>query len=195
MSRAEELHDDPALLERLSALVDGELGGSEARFMVRRLATDADLRRRWERYHLIGEALRRSLPRRLDPALAARIEARLPELPAPAPGLVGRLRGRWLQAAAGLALAASVAAMAVLALRARAPEPAVPVVAQAPSPTTAGRPVWEGTQWASVRPVIAQRLNGYLVTHNELAAAGRLQGIMPYARVVSYDADAADARR
>ena len=171
---------DEALLERLSALVDGELDVRETRVLVARLAADGALRARWERYHLIGEALRGRLPRgALDPGLSARVRARLPAQarpparPAPA---------AWRRLAAGLALAASVAAVAVIALRGGpAPErrpPEVAAVATAPAGTT---------RWERVRPTVERRLNGYLVSHNENAHAAVFQGVMPYARIVAYD--------
>jgi len=170
---------DERLLERLSALVDGELDAWETRVLVARLAADGALRARWERYHLIGEALRGRLPRgALDPALAARVRARLPQQ-APPGAAAGR---RWRWAAAGLALAASVAAVAVLALR-DMPQPgsAVPEMA-----ATGARPAGN-TRWEAVQPAVARRLNGYLVSHNENARAAVFQGVMPYARIVAYD--------
>ncbi|HOV58400.1 MAG TPA: sigma-E factor negative regulatory protein, partial [Rhodanobacteraceae bacterium] len=47
------------LREQLSALMDGELDPDGARFLLRRIAADADLKRRWERQHLARAALRR----------------------------------------------------------------------------------------------------------------------------------------
>ncbi len=180
MSVEEHHHGtDDALLERLSALVDGELDVRETRLLVARLAADGALRARWERYHLIGEALRGRLPRgALDPALAGRVCARLPAQAPPEPAGAGR----WRWAAAGLALAASLAAVAVIALRdGAAPQRRAPEVA-AVAPAPAG-----STRWEPVRPVAARRLNGYLVSHNENARAAVFQGVMPYARIVAHD--------
>ncbi len=173
---------DEALLERLSALVDGELDVRETRVLVARLAADGALRARWERYHLIGEALRGRLPRgALDPGLPARVRARLPARAPAAPAPAGPAAGRrWLTA--GLALAASVAAVAVIALRGGpAPERRAPEVASV-AVEAAGT-----TRWEHVRPAVERRLNGYLVSHNENARAAVFQGVMPYARIVAYD--------
>jgi len=45
-------------LEQLSALVDGALDDGRQRALLARLGEDGELRSRWSRYHLIGDALR-----------------------------------------------------------------------------------------------------------------------------------------
>ena len=46
-------------LEQLSSFVDGELSQDSALFLARRLASDSELGKTWERYHLIRECMRR----------------------------------------------------------------------------------------------------------------------------------------
>jgi hypothetical protein len=40
--------------------------------------------------------------------------------------------------------------------------------------------------WNDAAPGVANRLNGYLVTHNEYLVNG-MRGMLPYARIVAYD--------
>jgi len=40
--------------------------------------------------------------------------------------------------------------------------------------------------WNDAAPAVANRLNGYLVTHNEYLVNG-MHGMLPYARIVAYD--------
>ena len=46
------------LRESLSALVDGELSTTEAAFLIKRMAHDAELNAQWQRFQGIGEVLR-----------------------------------------------------------------------------------------------------------------------------------------
>ncbi len=46
------------LIESLSALVDGELSTTEAAFLIKRMAHDAELNAQWQRFQGIGEVLR-----------------------------------------------------------------------------------------------------------------------------------------
>jgi hypothetical protein len=41
--------------------------------------------------------------------------------------------------------------------------------------------------WNDARPAVEARLNAYLLNHNEYLAGG-VRGMLPYARVVGYDA-------
>ena len=45
-------------MDRISALMDGELDDQEARNLVGRLKTDPALRIRWDEFHLVRDALR-----------------------------------------------------------------------------------------------------------------------------------------
>ncbi|MET0217768.1 MAG: sigma-E factor negative regulatory protein, partial [Burkholderiales bacterium] len=44
-------------MERISALMDGELEGQEAQSAMLRLLSEADVRSGWAQYHLISDAL------------------------------------------------------------------------------------------------------------------------------------------
>lgn len=160
----------------ISALIDDELATDAAGRTIDALRQNIDLRREWEAYHLIGDALRRSPP--LSAGFSEKVMARLAEEPvvlAPAamPGS-GRSALRF-----ALPLAASVMGVGVvgwLALSLNAPQP----VQMAATPPAAQ---------AAVRPASAQVSQGalkeYLVAHQAHSPSGRLQGVAPYVRTVS----------
>jgi negative regulator of sigma E activity len=103
--------------EHLSALIDGELERDAARFLMKRLDGDAELRGAWERWQLAGACLRRQSAFVLPADFAERISSRIEHEPAPR-----SLRAGLLHWAAGLAVAASVAVVALVAVQ----PPAVP---------------------------------------------------------------------
>jgi negative regulator of sigma E activity len=106
MSR--ERVNDEALREELSAFMDGELDADRARFLQQRLRHDADLRARWERWHLQSSALRRQaqpLPADFADRIASKLDAEAVNAAPP--------RGRALRWAGGVALAASLAVAGV----------------------------------------------------------------------------------
>ena len=195
--------------EEISAFVDGELRGPARTGIVGRLYGDSELRRAWERFHLIGDAMRKVGPVPGAGSIAGRVgEAVSGERIVP----IGR-RARRLGAGplSGLALAASVAAVAILGIRAldggaqrpaaeaSRPEgaagPAVsvpgPAVPDPVRPSIAAtevrhpRPESARLQWNDAAPDAEARLNTYLVNHNEYAGHG-VRGVLPYVRVVGY---------
>ncbi len=108
--------------ERLSAFVDGEIEGPERDGVIDALYQDPELRRAWERFHLIGDAMRGTGPVPGADAVARDVGAALSSEPAvrlkprPKPRLKPRVRRSGLHPLSGLALAAAVAGIAVLGL-------------------------------------------------------------------------------
>lgn len=183
------MNDDK--FEAYSALLDGE---ADAQQLLGELAEDHEGRARLARYGLIAEGLRGE-PVRVDAlSVADAVQARLQREPAIlAPqAVVKKRRPIWWQPAAGIAIAASVALVAVglmPQLLSDAPE-AVSTPVQVVGVPTAP-PVLvsssQGTHWTQSGPEQEDRLNRYLVEHNEFATQGGLPGIVPYATFVSYD--------
>jgi negative regulator of sigma E activity len=124
--------------QQLSALMDGELGADQGRFLLRRLQHDSELTSCWDRWQLYGDALRgqAEAPAPADFAEGiARAIAAEPAAPAAGASLLRTKIARW----GGGALAASVAAVALFMARQQVPQdaPAVPIdtiARQAPSP-------------------------------------------------------------
>lgn len=98
--------------EQLSALADGELERDQIRFLLRRIGVDRDLGRRWMRYHLVREVLRRQEVMALPPDFAEKVLATL-AMESP----VATRSSVWLRWGAGGAIAASVAVAALMVTR------------------------------------------------------------------------------
>ncbi len=167
--------------EQLSALIDGEGEAREWEWALRRLGNDAELKDRWERYHLIGETLKNNLPDTLDLGFAERIRQSIETEQQPAAQASASRTGitstmmSWHKPMTGFALAASVAALALLGLNltdfgvAESAGPAQLVSTERPSaphsqPTDAE---------------LDSRLGAYLVNH-ELVSRGSVHGVSPY---------------
>jgi sigma-E factor negative regulatory protein RseA len=161
--------------ERLSALMDEELGDGEAESYLATLAGDESLRETWGVYHLIGDALRGhagpSLPRAFAERLAADPTALAPRR-APRAGA----RTAWYT----LSAAASVAAVALvgwMALPLFAPPTELASATPAPIVATATVPP------APIPP--AQGVADYLLAHQRFSPTSAMVGIAPYVRTVS----------
>ena len=202
----------PVSNERLSAFVDGELEDPARDGIVDALYEDPELRRTWERFHLIGDAMRGTGPVPGADAVAREVSTTL------AGESVVRLKPRArrsrLHPLAGLAIAAAIAGIAVLGLHrldgggvqppqiadasrsestaaVSAPdrtEVRIASVAERPAGADASR-----LQWSGVAPDAEARLNAYLVSHNEYAGDG-VRGVLPYVRIVGYQSFAEDGR-
>jgi hypothetical protein len=194
--------------ESLSAWVDGELGREEARFLARRLESDAVLRAAVSRYALAGACLRgeRVAPVGVEfaDAVAARIETEA--LP--------RARFGFLRPVAGAAIAAGVAALALMVTGptgespvgpgpvAVAPAPGVPVLASQASLRTedlaAVLPLRQVSEtWAM--PLVAAgaqvpvealdpAIEAYFLRHSAGASASARAGFVPYVSMVAWPA-------
>jgi sigma-E factor negative regulatory protein RseA len=196
--------------EQMSSLVDGEVeGSSDGMKGLDHLVKDKEGHDRWERYHLIGDALKRNLPPVIDNQLASRVMAELENEPTVlAPSRTSSSIGKQM---AGLAIAASVATIAVLGVQFMYKEDGLAPTQQIAQANSAkipvnkelfGRDVQTVTQ--AINPVdprsqqLAQQhpaqilkqyhpnLNKYLLNHNQRAARGVVQGVIPYARIITY---------
>lgn len=199
---------EPDSREKISAFVDGELRESTPDRVVDALYANAELRRTWARFHLIGDAMRGVGPVPGADSIAGTVRAALSEekiVP-----LKPRSRRPGIGPLAGLALAASVSAVAILGIHSLddgrdAPSPAVAGAsrpeavaggsARDPSLGEVRRSRYEPArlQWSDVPPDTEARLNAYLVNHNEFAGNG-VRGVMPYVRLVGYQSVAEDNR-
>lgn len=104
------------LREQISALADHELPEGEHELLLRRFSVEKSLRLHWERYHLIGSAMRKELPPVDTRGFADRVMAALSDEPLPA-APPEKIMDKLLRGAAGLAIAASVAVVAIVGLK------------------------------------------------------------------------------
>jgi sigma-E factor negative regulatory protein RseA len=145
------------MTQELSTLMDGELDGQQAERIIRGCFGNEELKRKWQDYHVIGDALRGDSPcraastRRIMEAIAAEPTVLAPRRIAAASA--GRI---------AFAAAASVATVAVvgwIGLQDRATSQG-PVVATSSAPAA--------TQAATPGVMPLQNVNEYLVAHRQL---------------------------
>ena len=177
-------------LEHLSSLMDGELSRESGLFITRRLSSDENMCDKWERYHLIRDCIRqpgsKQIVTRLSVDLNASIEAE--DLP-----ITSSWRAkRWLKPVSGLAIAASVAMVAIVAT---APQPVIQGGEETAQETKAqpfvspnSLPLTPGSQAASFAPAQqnqSNRLNAYLLRHNQMARTAGRQGFVSFVPIVA----------
>lgn len=180
-------------LERMSALVDGELDATTRESALDQIGADPELRGAWMRYHLISDALHGTLASDAGASLADRVRDAVREEPAvlaaPRPE---RPRESLWRYAGGVALAASVAMVAVLGLRGldaergAGPDLLAGQTAGGATPV-ATEPRLAGMRWDVDRPDLEAKLNSYLVNHSAYTGSG-VYVMKPYVRVVGYHA-------
>ncbi len=186
--------DEPGLTEeqrrRLSELQDGELDPASTSRLLAAVGRDPTLRATWERYHLIGHAIRGE---RSDPAfrtIADRVGRSLANRPARIlPLRRDSRKGLALPSIAGIALAASVALVAILMAPGLLERPASGTSSVATASQWASRESRPdvGGRWHLDRPDLASKLDRFLVTHQETAPATGAKGMLPYATLVGYE--------
>ena len=199
--------------ERISAFMDGALRGSDRARVVKSLYASPELRREWARFHLIGDALRKTGPIAGAATIADRVSAQLARERIVHAG--PRFRRRVWAPLPGLALAASVAAVAILGVRSLDDGIEVQTVASvAPVRQAAPRARADtgsrvqrvaaasaqrilanaaGRPWSDATGDAGARINAYLIHHSEHAGLG-VRGVLPYVRVVGFQIDAGDSR-
>lgn len=174
---------------QVSALADGELDGRRAARLYDLAGQDPELRATWERYHLIGQAIRGEP---VDPQIRRVADAVRAALRSEPAVVVLRTRRPWrgleLAPFAGAALAAGIVLMAVLA---------VPALFQGGDPAGL-ESMPDGRRYASLagesarrwdldRRELADKLDLFLVNHQDAAPATGVRGMLPYATLVGYE--------
>ena len=177
--------------EVISEMVDGEHIQDH---MLDHLINDREKQGIWYRYHLIGDCLRGNLSEPMIQNVSGKVKTSLDSEPVVlAPQRSKRLA---IKPIAGFAIAASVAMVAVFSVQkgneTGLSAPASVVAANEQTKTVSSSSfVFDNTQ---VLPVVAkqsdsldevanQRLNNYLVNHNEYRSNGSINGILPYVRI------------
>ena len=176
-------------MDKISALMDGELDEQQAREQFSRLNRDENLAGSWHTFHRIGDALRGDpeLSRDFGGRLAARLKDE-PTVLAPRHSPVRRFTTYALSAAASLSAIGLVGwvalggdpqtpqpaqvAKAIPAAVSPVVAPAAPVVTLVPPPQLASVPN-DGT------------MNEYLIAHQGFSPSTSIQGVAPYIRGVS----------
>lgn len=168
-------------MEKISALIDGELEEREARQQFARLKQEQELAHCWATFHLIGDALRGE--RTLSPDFNKRLALRLSEEPTVlAPRSVASKRF----VAYALSAAASLSAVALVGWMALFNNPLVPQPDPAPQAQNITAPAAEPTPAPQLASVPSEgTMNEYLIAHQEFSPSTEIQGLAPYIRGVS----------
>lgn len=172
-------------MDRISALMDGELDEREARIEFARLKQQQELREAWDAFHLIGDAVRGDclLSAEFGRRLSERLQ-REPTVLAPKRGRASRVTAYALSAAASLSAVALVAWVAISGnVAVTQPELAVAPATTAVEPAPAASPVSVSGQPASLPD--DGRMSQYLLAHQGFSPSTALQGVVPYIRSVS----------
>ncbi|CAN5194502.1 hypothetical protein BH24PSE2_BH24PSE2_16460 [soil metagenome] len=153
--------------DQISAFMDGELPARECDLLLRRMRRDSELRHMFDRFGLIGDAIRDSMSGLPQGLLRDRVMEAVHGEQSFATPSGWRRWGRWLQPAAGVAVAASVAVVAVLALRGNGLAlPDDPMTASGDSSLYVTVPEPTYTEPGAAPPT---RLTNYLMNHSEYA--------------------------
>jgi len=166
--------------EHLSHLMDGDI--SEHDKLIDKLLEDKSLSDTWSRFHLIRDVMTNHFVNSGHPDVADRVQRALQDEPTVlAPRRWREPIQAFFKQSAGFAIAASVAAVSVLAIQQyRNPQALNPGYAEN---DTQKKVVVVSTR---VSPGVETKLSGYLVNHNEYSASSKMQGMLPYMRIVGF---------
>lgn len=159
--------------ENLSAWMDDELSGEQARPLLSQLKRDAELCASWDCYHLIGDAVRGVHGPDLHARICARLDAEPTVLAPQRSAKPERLRNL------ALSVAASVAAVVFVGWMALPGQKDMPQIAAIPA--------------AEVKQVALPAGEGakdYLLAHQRYSPSSAMQGVAPYVRTVAEERSA-----
>jgi sigma-E factor negative regulatory protein RseA len=160
------------LKEQLSACLDGELGAGELDLLMKQVERGDELKATLGRYAAISAAMRSERIVRAPAGFAAKVSAAVAaETLTPVRAISSRRQARWLQPAAGFAVAAGVAAVAVLVLRTG--NVATPAAEETIAAATIPAPIRATTPTLVAGPARStpdSRLTNYVVAHSEFSS-------------------------
>ena len=173
-------------LEHLSSLMDGEMSRETGLFLTRRLASDDDMCDTWERYHLIRDCIRQPGSKLVVTGLCVRLmdteEAHIQSNRQSSRQSSWRTNN-WLKPASGLAIAASVALMAIVVTLPQQGPVNLPFVSPNTLPLS---PQSQAASYsASQQTNSNNRLNAYLLRHNQMARTAGRQGFVSFVPIVA----------
>ncbi len=177
--------------EILSAFMDVESSAFESRFCVKELLRNEIKRSRWERYHLVRDALQGNLPAMVDKDFCKKVMEKVEyQEISRVDTAQASSRSKYLRPLGSIAVAASMAVLMVWGVRwfvDSQPIPQALEVAEVNTPINKDPTISENISspkgWY-VDPKAEARMNSYLVNHAEHAAR---KDVMPYVRIVGYD--------
>jgi sigma-E factor negative regulatory protein RseA len=171
-------------MDRVSALMDGELDEHPARDVIAKLKEDPELRERWDTYHLISDALKGE-PLLSSAPFGAEFSRRLAAEPTVLAPRRSTLNPRRVTTYA-LSAAASASAAALVVW-----------VAMSGTGTELAQQAKNTVAPVATLPVSAvsdSSMNRYFLLHQGVSPSSEFQGVAPYIRSVSAVAPAEQPR-
>lgn len=170
--------------EKLSALLDAELKGRERDHILSECQKNPDLRKLWQRYHLIGAALRKELEIVPEPNLADRIVKNLQDTD----GKKHRLNFLFERSPTKFFFTTTAALVFLAAL-------IVPLTVLTPTDVPDSAKQTSGTSGIAAGSGTLNRqqheweekLYSLLIEHNEFSQISNMNGVMSYVRLAGYD--------
>jgi sigma-E factor negative regulatory protein RseA len=165
-------------VEKISAFMDGEIGGAEAAVQIKQLKEDPRLRAAWDTYHVIGDTMRGE-----KLWLSQRFAESFSQLLAKEPTVLAPHTRSPLQTTVrrfALPVAASVGGMMLVAWLALFNNPFAPrenVAVMTPTPMETKARVASG------------EVDDYLMAHQQFSSGATLPGVASYVRTVSGDTE------
>jgi len=173
--------------ESLCAMMDGEIGQSEARFLLKAMADQPQLVARWKRYHY-SRAVLKGEDCVASSCLYDQVAVAIAREPAPSQQRSSAFLPAWLRPVAGLAVAASVAVAAYTLLQTPVSNPVdgatsnpVTVVDNNPFP----RMDLRAQPASAIDDPYNSRLQAYVLRHNAVAVPRRGRDLVPYVYLVT----------
>jgi sigma-E factor negative regulatory protein RseA len=175
--------------ELLSAFVDGELNAQELDELLAMMENNDNAKDEYLRYQLASDTLR-GYGRHTQPIdLLAKVSQALENEPtyhqseSSAKAAVLTIPNWFWKQTAGLAAAASIGALAVVSVIDQPQMTVSPHLVQVDPVNAVVTAITASNRWTVGEQEVEDRLNNYLVNHNEYASTS---GVFSYARVVSY---------
>ena len=169
--------------EKVSSLLDDEQALDKT--LMDSLLTDEDVKAKWARYNLVSDVLNKRAHHQVDNSWFTELSNQLDNEPTVlAPAKSRSFTQKAIKQVTGFAVAATVAMVAIISVQQSQ-------VATKDTVTNIATGI-NSSSSADVRPVTLRlnkakesRLSGYLVNHYEYSVSGKMQGVMPYMRIVS----------
>jgi len=170
--------------EAISSIMDGEQSVSETLYA--ELKQNGEVHACWERYHLIRDVLGNHAPDKISLGLADRVAAELADEPtvlAPKKSHFNFNKKNLMKQVSAVAIVASVATVAIISVQntqvVRQEAYSIAKV-NPPLASSAIQQVSSGRKQQDMQ----SRLDGYIVNHNEYSVSSRMQGMLPYMRII-----------
>jgi len=172
---------DDKMNEKLSSFFDDEQ--SIDTVLMNSLLNDNETKAKWVRYNLVSDVLNDRDHHKVDKAWFAGLTDKLDKEPTIlSPHVMRTFKQKVVKQIAGLAVAASVAMVAIVSVQQNQ-------ISKTESTTQVAQ---RALISSDIKPVALRlnkaaesKLSGYLVNHYEHSITGKMQGLMPYMRIVS----------